>query len=82
MFVIMCDGLYFHKQGNIIIFEDPNQAASFADLFFQYAMQRMLEEQGPFSIPQVMQKRAAAAVIPVDFDISSCKTIMFSEIEK
>ena len=82
MFVIICEGLYFHKQGNIIIFEDPNQAASFADLFFQYAMQRMLVEQGPFAIPQVMQKRAAAAVIPVDFDISSYKTIMFSEIEK
>lgn len=82
MFIIICDGLYFHKQGNIIIFEDPNQAAAFADLFFQYAMQRMLEEQGPFAIPQVIKKRAAAAVVPVDFDISSYKTIMFSEIEK
>lgn len=82
MFVIICDGLYFHKQGNIIIFEDPNQAAVFAELFFQYATQRMLEEQGPFAVPQVIKKRAAAAVIPVDFDISSYKTIMFSEIEK
>ena len=82
MFVIICEGLYFHKQGSIIIFEEPNQAATFANEFFQYATQRILQEQGPFAIPLVMQKQAAAAVVPVDFDISSYKTIMFSEIEK
>lgn len=81
MFVIkdITSNYYFHKGNKIIIFEDFNTAQEMLNNFFNYSMNRMVQEN-PFRISEVVMYCQNLQVIEVDFDMNIVETINFNEI--
>lgn len=77
-------GLYFHNKGRIILFESQQEAQYFLELFSQYSMQRIAQEQqDPMAVMQVpMVLQGECKIMPVNFDIEKieCGTVMASEL--
>lgn len=85
MLVIMHQsGLYFHNKGRIILFTSQEEAQYFLELFSQYSMQRIAQEQqDPMAVMQVpMVLQGECRIMPVNFDIEKieCGTVMASEL--
>ena len=85
MLVIMHQsGLYFHNKGRIILFTSQEEAQYFLELFSQYSMQRIAQEQqDPMAVMQVpMVLSSECKIVPVNFDIEKveCGTVMASEL--
>lgn len=85
MFVIqkMDNGYYFHENGKIILFEDPNEANAFIQAFHQYCAERLISEQGPEGIFKLHNLISALAIIEADFvKTPQCGVITFSEVKR
>ena len=74
-------GIYFSNKNRIILFEDPQLAADFANSFIQFAMQKMASIN-PFGVMQVMQIGNTIKIMEVDFDINKVETITFYDVCK
>ena len=85
MYVIMdtTSGYYFHKEGKIILFEQPEEAQWFLQSFQQYAIARHTQEQqNPLAIMVAQQIISNLAVIQKDFlETPECGIIMFKDLE-
>lgn len=85
MFVIqkMDNGYYFHENGKIILFEDPNEANAFIQAFHQYCAARLVAERGPQGIFELHNLISALAIIEQDFvETPQCGVITFSEVKR
>lgn len=86
MFVIQHNsGLYYHNKGRIILFESPQEAQNFMQMFVQYATERITaESQGDIGaimrVPIVVMHECG--IVPVDFDIETveCGTVWAREL--
>lgn len=81
MFVIKdtASGIYFSNKNRVILFEDPNLAADFANAFMQFAMQKMVSIN-PFGTIQVMQLGNTIKIMEPDFDTTKAETITFHDL--
>lgn len=81
MFVIKdsASGIYFARHNKIIIFEDPNLAADFANAFLQYSLQRMMQEN-PFRVMEVNKLSYTIQIIKPDFKLDKVETITFHDL--
>jgi hypothetical protein len=70
---------YFQNKGKIILFNSIDEANNFAFNFFQYAIQRMVNEN-PIGIPAVMTNESHTIIKEVDFDLSKVETININEL--
>ena len=83
MFVIRRsdNGYYFHKKGKIIIFENPKEAELCLQNFYQYCMQRLLQESGPQGIFELQGIFSYLEIIEKDYqEETACGTIYCHEI--
>lgn len=71
---------YFQKDEAIILFDDPNMAAVFAQKFFQYAVSKVMQTREHELIFDVIETQNNAAVIEVDFYLDKVKTVHISEL--
>lgn len=76
-------GYYFHKDGKIILFEQPEKAQWFLQAFQQYAIPRYVQEQQtPFAMFEAQQRLMRLKIIEKDFNEEpECGTILFLELE-
>lgn len=66
------DGMYFHKDGKIILFENQRQINEFLNQFVQYSVNRLVREgrkQEAMTAPMTIMSGSIA--MPVDFDIDT-----------
>ena len=47
MFVIKTGENYWHKDGQIILYQNPDEAKMHIQGFMEYAMNRIMQEAGP-----------------------------------
>lgn len=89
MFVIKTGENYWHKDGQIILYQNPDEAKMHIQGFMEYAMNRIMQEAGPnidpFELmniqPTIMMN---SKIMPIDFDLQAnphVKTIWRYEIE-
>ena len=71
---------YFQKDEAIILFDDPNMAAAFAQKFFQYAISKAMQTREHELIFDVIETQNNTAVIEVDFYLDKVKTVHISEL--
>lgn len=71
---------YFRAKGKVIVFDAVEKAEWFKENFYQYAIQRMAQEN-IFGVPEVMQAEQSTSVIQLDFDTSKVETINFDELK-
>lgn len=85
MFVIQKrnNGYYFHEKGKIILFEDPNEANAFIQMFHQYCAARLVSERGPEGIFELHSLISTLVIVEEDFvETPPCGVITFSEIKR
>lgn len=88
MYAIYCDsvGMYFMKDSEkVIVFDTPEEAAEFAQAFYQYANLQAM--QMIFSQPQivfdVMNATSTTEIRPFDLEADSdIKWIAFKDLKK
>lgn len=81
--IIHQSGLYFHNKGRIILFESEQEAQYFLELFSQYSMQMLAQNDNPMRVMQVpIILQNECRITPVDFDIEKveCGTVFASEL--
>ena len=89
MFVIKTGEIYWHKDGQIILYQNIDEAKMHIQSFVEYAMNRVIAEAGPnidpFKLmniqPTIMMN---SKIMPIDFDLAAnphVKTIWRYEIE-
>ena len=89
MFVIKTGEIYWHKDGQIILYQNIDEAKMHIQSFIEYAMNRVIAEAGPnidpFKLmnvqPTIMMN---SKIMPIDFDLAAnphVKTIWRYEIE-
>lgn len=71
---------YFQKDEAIILFDDPNMVAVFAQKFFQYAISKAMQTREHELIFDVIETQNNTAVIEVDFYLDKVKTVHISEL--
>lgn len=83
MYTIMYDGSsYFHDEGKIILFESPQEANNFINIFTQYSINRFAQEGLQEEIMMASMKiMTRCRIAPVDFDVEKveCGTISAKE---
>lgn len=81
MYYIITNGAYFHEKGKVILFDTPDEAQSFATMFFQYALGRAAQENGVFGVPAVAMAQTATSIEEWD-EHCELPSKAFSEIKK
>lgn len=85
MFVIqkIDNEYYFHENGKIILFEDPNEANAFIQAFHQYCAARLVAERGPQGIFELHNSLSTLTIVEEDFvETPPCGVITFSEVKR
>ena len=85
MFTIMRGLEYFHKDGKIILFENPQEANEFISYFIHYSVQRLQSEGRmgeAMSAPIIITQQTR--ITPVDFDINTieCGVVYCKDLRK
>ena len=83
MFIIKSfDGIYFYNEGKIILFVSQEEATYFLNLFTEYSMQRLAQEERMHDVMQVIAFLSQCQIAPIDFDTNKiqCGTILASEL--
>lgn len=83
MFVIQhLDGTYFHNKGRIILFTEPQEAQNFINMFIQYAMGRLMQEERIGEVMKAQMMSAQCDIKPVNFNINKveCGTVLAREL--
>lgn len=82
-YYIICNGVYFHEKGKVILFEDIQEAQGFANMFFKYAMAAAAQAGGLVALPQVLFARSETEIREWnDSNSGNMMTKAFSEIKK
>lgn len=84
MFVIQhASKLYFHNKGRIILFESPQEAQEFLNMFIQYSTNMFAQNGDMGAVMQVpMVVMSECEIKPVEFDIENveCGVVWMKEL--
>lgn len=85
MFTIMRGREYFHKDGKIILFENPQEANEFINYLIHYSVQQLQSEGRmgeAMSAPMIITQQSR--LTPVDFDINAveCGVVYCKDLRK
>ena len=76
------NGLYFHNKGRIILFERPEEAQNFLEMFIQYSTERLLHEGNLGKVMEAQMLPSQCSISIADFDIDNveCGTVLSKEL--
>ena len=85
MFVIqkLDNGYYFHKNGKIILFDNPQEAEAFLQSFHQYTMGRALQEShgNPETLFTITSVLNLIRIVEKDFEEEpTCGIVYFKDL--
>ena len=85
MFTIMRGQEYFHKNGKIVLFENPQEANEFLACLIHYSVQRLQSEgrtAEAMSAPMIIAQQSK--LTPVNFDINTveCGVVYCKDLRK
>jgi hypothetical protein len=96
MFVIKHpSGQYFHKDNQIILYENPEQATIYINAFAEWGMNKIAQQQmeqqmrgdgiDPFAVMEFQNELSQCRIMSIDFDLEQhkdkVKTIWMHELE-
>ena len=85
MYTIMRGREYFHKDGKIILFENPQEANEFIDYLIRYSVQQ-LQSQGrvgeAMSAPMRIIQQSCLTSVNFDIDNVECGVIYCKDLRK
>ena len=79
MYSVTINNVYMHEKGKIILFPTAQEASSFVNAFFQYSMNRMMQEN-PMRTMDVLAAQNAVCIEA--YNGVGAETVEFKDLKK